>query len=641
MQIVSLTQGSQAWHQHRAQHWNASDAPAMMGCSSYKTRSELVRELATGIAPEADAATERRFADGHRFEALARPLAEEIIGEELSPCVGTEGKLSASFDGLTFMNDVGFEHKSLNQGLRDAFADIDTVAPEYREAKAGRLLPLQYQVQMEQQAAVAGCERILFMATKWTPDGTLLEQLHCWYTPNPELRTQILAGWEQLALEVAAYVPAESGAAPVVAEPVESLPAVAVQLQGSLAVVSNLDKVAVAVRTFIDGMVAKPATDQEFADAEAECKALKKGEEAMKAAVANALAQVSDVESFTRTANDLADLMRTTRLAREKLVAAEKDARRAAIVADAQKELDWHVAALNECLGANWLPRMTGGFAEVIKGKKSLSNMQDAVAVALTNAKTDATSLGRRLEANRKHLVQDGTDWIALFADFAAVGGKAPEDFQALAALRIGQHCQAEAKRLETERERIRREEEARAQRAATAEAERVAAEQARQLEADRARIRQEEQQRADAEAREKLAQANAQAQAGIAEGREAGALPAPLLNDLSATASHVHDSGVAALDTQQAISTAQASSAAAAPAAEEAGATITLGQLNTQLEQEGVAVKVSAATLDALGLPYRKERGAVLVLVSDAKRMALKLALGFEKFAHALTAPA
>lgn len=632
MQIVNLTQGSPAWHQHRAQHWNASDAPAMMGCSSYKTRSELVRELATGIAPEADAATERRFADGHRFEALARPLAEEIIGEELSPCVGTEGKLSASFDGLTFMNDVGFEHKSVNDRLRAAMV----------EGCTGADLPLQYQIQMEQQAAVAGCERILFMATKWAPDGTLLEQLHCWYTPNPELRAQILAGWEQLALEVAAYVPAESGAAPVVAEPVESLPAVAVQLQGSLAVVSNLDKVAVAVRAFIDGMVAKPATDQEFADAEAECKALKKGEEAMKAAVANALAQVSDVEAFTRTANDLADLMRTTRLAREKLVAAEKESRKAEIVASAQANLDQHIAALNQQrLGANWIPRVAGGFAEAIRGKKSLDNMRDAIAVVLTNAKADANALAGRLEANRQHLRQEDGDWIALFADFAAVGGKASEDFQALAALRIGQHRQAESKRLEAERERIRQEEEARAQRAAAAEAARVAAEQARQLEAERARIRQEEQQRADAEAREKLAQANAQAQAGIAEGREAGALPAPLLDDLSATASHVHDSGVAALDTQQAISTAQASSAAAAPAAEEDGATITLGQLNAQLEQEGVAVKVSAATLDALGLPYRKERGAVLVLVSDAKRMALLLSLGFEKFAHALTAPA
>ncbi|MFG0602444.1 YqaJ viral recombinase family protein [Delftia sp. WSY_4] len=632
MQIVNLTQGTPAWHQHRAQHWNASDAPAMMGCSSYKTRSELVRELATGIAPEADAATERRFADGHRFEALARPLAEEIIGEELSPCVGTEGKLSASFDGLTFMSDTAFEHKSLNDRLR---------AVMYKDC-TGADLPLQYQVQMEQQAAVAGCERILFMATKWAPDGTLLEQLHCWYTPNPELRAQILAGWEQLALEVAAYVPSDASAAPVVAEPVDSLPTLAVQMHGSLQVVNNLPAFSDALRSFIDKMVPKPATDQEFADAEAECRMLKDAEKALDAGEASALAQIEDVELFRRTVADLRNLARSTRLAREKLVAAEKDSRKAEIVASAQANLDQHIAALNQQrLGANWIPRVAGGFAEAIRGKKSLDNMRDAIAVVLTNAKADANALAGRLEANREHLRQDDGDWIALFADFAAVGGKAPEDFQALAALRIGQHRQAEAKRLEAERERIRQEEEARAQRAAAAEAARVAAERARQLEADRARIRQEEQQRADAEAREKLAQANAQAQAGIAEGREAGALSAPLLDDLSATATHVHDSGVAALDTQQAISTAQASSAAAAPAAEEAGATITLGQLNAQLKAENLSVKVSAETLDDLGLPYRKERGAVLVLVSDAKRMALKLALGFEKFAHSLTAPA
>lgn len=633
MQIVNLTQGSPAWHQHRAQHWNASDAPAMMGCSSYKTRSELVRELATGIAPEADAATERRFADGHRFEALARPLAEEIIGEELSPCVGTEGKLSASFDGLTFMNDVGFEHKSVNDRLRAAMV----------EGCTGADLPLQYQIQMEQQAAVAGCDRILFMATKWAPDGTLLEQLHCWYTPNPELRAQILAGWEQLALEVEAYVPGVASAAPVVASPVAALPAVVVQVTGSIAVTDNFDEFELAARAFLETkLIRKPETDQDFADLEAQIRQMKAAEEALDASESQMLAQVAPVYSRKQRKDLLHALIRDNRLLSEKLLKTEKESRKAKIVASAQANLDQHIAALNQQrLGANWIPRVAGGFAEAIRGKKSLDNMRDAIAVVLTNAKADANALAGRLEANRQHLRQDDGDWIALFADFAAVGGKAPEDFQALAALRIGQHRQAEAKRLEAERERIRQEEETRAQRAAAAETARVAADQARQLEAERARIRQEEQLRADAEAREKLAQANAQAQAGIAEGREAGALSAPLLDDLSATASHVHDSGVAALDTRQAISTAQASSAAAAPAAEEAGATITLGQLNAQLKAENMSVKVSAETLDDLGLPYRKERGAVLVLVSDAKRMALKLALGFDKFARGLTASA
>ena len=61
MEVVNLTQGTPAWHAHRAAHFNASDAPAMMGCSSYTSRSELIKRLATGIVPEVDAATQRRL----------------------------------------------------------------------------------------------------------------------------------------------------------------------------------------------------------------------------------------------------------------------------------------------------------------------------------------------------------------------------------------------------------------------------------------------------------------------------------------------------------------------------------------------------------------------------------------------------
>lgn len=454
MQIVNLIQGSADWHTHRSQHFNASDAPAMMGCSSYKTRSELVKELATGLGQEVDASTQRRFDDGHRFEALARPLAEEIIGEDLSPCVGVNGKFSASFDGLTFMHNEAFEHKTLNKALREAMFGGCT----------GEDLPLQYRVQMEQQAMVSGCERILFMASEWTGDGQLIEERHCWYMPDQELRAQIIAGWEQLEKDVAAYDPTAERPAPAVAAPMESLPAVVVQVNGVLTVGGNLDAFGDALRAFIERIPAKPSTDQEFADAEAATKALKKAEEALTAAEDGALAQISDVEVMRRAVADLKNLARTTRLATEKLVAAEKEARRTAIVTGAQTQLDQHVQALNQRLGSNWLPRMAGGFGEVIKGKKSLANMEDAVAVALTSAKHEANVLAQRLEANRKHLVQADGDWIALFADFATVGAKAEEDFQALAALRINQHKQAEAQRLEAERERIRAEEAAKLQ---------------------------------------------------------------------------------------------------------------------------------------------------------------------------------
>ena len=71
MQTHDIIQGTPEWRAHRAAYYNASDAPAMMGCSPYKTRAALVQQIATGIEPEHDAATLQRFANGHKYEARA------------------------------------------------------------------------------------------------------------------------------------------------------------------------------------------------------------------------------------------------------------------------------------------------------------------------------------------------------------------------------------------------------------------------------------------------------------------------------------------------------------------------------------------------------------------------------------------
>lgn len=85
MKTLNLQQGSPEWLAARAKMFTASEAPAMMGASPYMTRNELLHQKHTGIQKEVDAATQRVFDNGHRVEALARPIAEQIIGEELYP----------------------------------------------------------------------------------------------------------------------------------------------------------------------------------------------------------------------------------------------------------------------------------------------------------------------------------------------------------------------------------------------------------------------------------------------------------------------------------------------------------------------------------------------------------------------------
>ena len=469
-----LLQGSSEWLEYRRSMYNASDAPAMMGCSSYKTRDQLLAERATGITPDVDSATQRRFDAGHRFEALARHLAEKIIGEDLYPCTGSldGSRLSASFDGLTLLEDVAFEHKTLNRRL-SAVLEVPGCT--------GADLPMEYQIQMEQQCAVSGCDKILFMASAWDSDDQLIEALHCWYTPNLELRARILAGWEQLHKDVAAYVPPEPKPAPVVAAPMESLPAVSVRLDGKLAVVSNLPDFSSALRAFIARIPAKPDTDQDFANAESACKALKQAEDALTAGEDAALGEMVDFEAMRRQVRDLKSLARATRLATEKLVTARKEHIRGEIVADGIAALRDYIAGLNTRLGKPCMPQVPADFGGVVKGKRTVAGLRRAVNDELARCKIAANEIADRIQVNLNTLRELASAHTFLFPDAANIVIKQPEDLTILVQARIAGHSAAEAKRMESERERILQEEAAKLQREAETKARAETAEIARQ----------------------------------------------------------------------------------------------------------------------------------------------------------------
>ena len=109
----------------RGQFWNASDVPAALGISPYTTRQELLNRLKYGVCKPVTSHTEKIWAEGHEIEALARPIAERLIGDLLPPKRVTLGKLGATLDGYT-VNDstcepINWECKSLNDAIRAAF----------------------------------------------------------------------------------------------------------------------------------------------------------------------------------------------------------------------------------------------------------------------------------------------------------------------------------------------------------------------------------------------------------------------------------------------------------------------------------------------------------------------------------------
>lgn len=456
MKIHNVVQGSPEWHALRAQHFCASEAPAMMGDSPYQSRGDLLRQKKLGITADADAAQQRRFDDGHAAEAAFRPQAEVILGAELYPVVGTvqlaiDLPLLASFDGLTMSRRQGYEHKLFNQATADYIA-------QHGEP------PQQHVWQLEHQLLVSDADEILFCTT----DG--IDGPHVIYTSKPERRAQLIAGWKQFAADLAEYV-APDVIKPVVAAPVEALPVVSVRMEGTIAVISNLDLFGQQLQRFVKDVPMQPSTDQEFADAEQACKVLQKAQDALEQAESAALAQTADIEAMRRTVADYTNLARTTRLTLERVVKARKEQIRQDIVTEAHTALGKHINALRARIqapaGTISLPTDFGG---AIKGKKTLTSMREAVHVVLTHAKLAANEIADRIEINVKSLVGDAHDWRFLFPDLWTVAGKSAEDFSNLAAARIATHTQREQERLEAERQRIRAEEEARARAAAAAE---------------------------------------------------------------------------------------------------------------------------------------------------------------------------
>lgn len=488
MNIIDLKQGSPEWKAARLQHFCASEAPAMMGLSKYQTRSDLLKIKATGIAPDVDTGTQALFDRGHAAEAMARPVAEELIGEELYPCTGradVEGlPLLASFDGLTMAEDQQFEHKLYAQWLADYLREHND-------------LPDTHWPQVEHQMIVSGATRTLFMTSTGSEENCVWN----WYASKPDRRAAVIAGWKQFAADLAAYVPAPEVAAPA-AVPVENLPSLVISVTGSLAVSDNMKKFGDALRDFIDRTPTKPATDDEFAICESAIKTLTKAEEALDAAESAALAQVSCIDEMRMLKATLRDLARNNRLALEKLVKAEKENRRSAIVQKAQKDLAAFASTLPE---AQYMPTPAADFGSAIKGLKTMASIQNAVDTELARVKIEATAQAQKIAANLA-AINEHPEHRAMFADMRTLVLK-DCDFVALTVKqRIADHVAEIAKREEEARVRIQAEADAKAK----AEADRV-------IEAERAKIRAEE----EARAKESAAQA-------IQEAAPVIAMPAP-----------------------------------------------------------------------------------------------------------------
>lgn len=432
MQIHNLKQGTPEWKAYRAERRNASDAPAMMGCSPYCTRNDLLKQVATGMTTEVDAGTQSRFDDGHRFEKLSRGLAEEIVGEELYPVTGSLGLLSASFDGITMDGETVWEHKSLNKDIR--------------AAESAAHLGAHLRIQMEQQLLISGAKRCLFLATKWDNNDHLVEKKFFWYESDAKLRAEIVAGWEQFEIDLASYAPTEYAAKPA-AEPIMQLPALAIHIKGEVTL-SNLPQFKQKADAFIASIKTDLLTDEDFANAEATIRFCDGAEKSLEQAKAAAIAQTADIDELMRTVDHISAQLRDKRLLLTRTVKDKKELLKADILNKVKRAFDDHVAALEKEIVPLRLIFQNRDFAGAMKNKRTLATLQDAVDTELANGKITVDAIAKAVRGRLTWYRANVGEYECLFADLQTVIQKPDEDFQLLVNTRIADQKAKEAKKL-------------------------------------------------------------------------------------------------------------------------------------------------------------------------------------------------
>lgn len=513
-----LEVGSPEWLDHRRRHRNASDAPAIMGADENRSRNDVLLANHRGFQPEVDSFKQGILDSGHSIEALMRPLAEALVGEELYARVYTRGIVGASLDGGSFAGDTVWENKRLNDALRAALPHI---GPNCADLNDARDLPLKHQIQMEQQLLVRGAQRALFSAGH-EEGGKVVDARYCWYTSNPELRQRILTEWNQFEEDEETYTPPEVvEVTPIVVKRPDQLPALRTEVKGALLLESNLKEWEEAALAFIkDVRSHELKTDEDFDNADAAVKWCLTSKETLVGVRAHLLSATGDVNVAIGTLDRIMGELDGTRLGFTNAIRTRKETRKTEMADEAKGKLSQYLAGLNERLAklmptvrGHLMPEMThpkiaANFGKCFLNKRSFKNMQDALDQELARAKIAAGEIADLFEANVDVLNEEGKGYGTLFADWRDLLWKPTEDLRAVVRQRVADH-QAEEKR--------------RAEAAAEAERQRL----------ERERLAEEERQRRRDE--ENAAASNAMQ--AISEARRTESMPPEVLGDLEQAA--------------------------------------------------------------------------------------------------------
>ncbi|WP_299262953.1 YqaJ viral recombinase family protein [uncultured Psychrosphaera sp.] len=430
--LQGLIQGSQEWIDIRMEHFNASEAPMMKNESKHCSRNELL-DHKKGWVTKVNEYTQRIFDGGHAAEEAARPIVEKIIDDELYPVVGVDEETGylASFDGLTMMGDIVFEHKIWNKTLAENVLN-DQLEPAYYW-------------QLEQQLLVSKAEKAIFVVS----DGTEEKMEYMWYESVPERRAALIAGWKQFAIDLETHE-LKAKTEKVIVEKV-SLPNLHVEVKGTQ-VSSNFDNALVALKELCTNEINKELSTQSDFESKGQLgKDVKKAREALKNKVAQVQGQFVDFATFAETANEMDSVLQKLQADCEKKDKAYKAQQKENVILEGKQKLSEHISALNSELAPYTIPNYVADFVTAAKNKRTIESLQNAIDSELASAKILTSEKAQEYKANIDLFNEIAVDKTFLFPDLQQHLELEISTFETVISTRITKHDEETKAKAEAE----------------------------------------------------------------------------------------------------------------------------------------------------------------------------------------------
>jgi len=452
MITLKLKQGTDEWLEARLEHLTASEAPAMMGNSKFMSRNQLLALKKGWKSNPNSKYKEMLFQKGHDFEALARELVEAEIEEDLYPVTGkvaVDGlELLASFDGLSCDEVTLWEHKMWNSTLAE-------------NVRNGVLEP-HYYWQIEHQLLVCGADRCIFSVSDGTPEKFISMN----YVSVPELRKELIAGWVQFEKDLLEYQ-IEAIQEVVIAAKAESFPLVTYQVTGTEISSNIADCLDIITQRSQLEIARVLENDQDFIDKDKLNKATKTARASLKTMVQEVQGKFVSYSEFASVAAEIDSVLQIMQSNGEKQVKKAKADKKQAIEDSGFIAVRNHIDEINKTINPITLMSIMNcqvNIAESMKNKRTIESLQCAVDDVVSQFKIESNQVSERVKVNLTTLREMAGEYKFLFKDTPQLVTKDNEDLVAVIKTRIADHKVEEEKTLEDGREKIRKEEEAKAE---------------------------------------------------------------------------------------------------------------------------------------------------------------------------------